>query len=491
MKKEKFMTAFWKATLKAVGFPLKEIALDTRLDEPGYRRITEDDSKGLDIIQRTRQLRIVFKLYLTNFLARTMVDTINDFVFGNGFTFSISSSIKNFSKRQIKFAEQICSDFWKVNKLDLKLKKKGTDLSLNGMLLLPAFVNEVDGSVKLGFVDPLNLEEVKTNPLNIEEVIALELKNKGFELGTKTLTVIKTKEEKEFANDEDFELLSGEAFFFAINNVSNQPEGVSDLLVAADMLDMFHHLLINILNHTELSYLYFEDVEIEDGTPEEIEEYEKEHPIGEGGSRRVHNKKVQHKLVTPDIKAHNSAEIVRLFKNLTLMSKRMPEHWFTEGGETNLATAVAQGTPIMKLLEERQEYWKYIIEEILTFVLHKAYKKKQGFAFSKKELQSLKIEVTAPEVEQKNMQSITEALDKISDIIEKAVGNKWVSRETAGRWFRSYPDLIGFNIDEKTEKATIEEENSEETPEDDTNKPKPVNKNGVPPKIKKKEIETV
>ena len=51
------------------------------LDEPGYRRITERDIKGLDVITRDRQLKIVYNLYLTNPFAKTMVDTINDFVF--------------------------------------------------------------------------------------------------------------------------------------------------------------------------------------------------------------------------------------------------------------------------------------------------------------------------------------------------------------------------------------------------------------------------
>ena len=461
MKKPNLFKKVFRKVADKIVSTLSEVSLDTEYDEPGYRRITEDDAKGLDIVQRDRQLRIVFKLYLTNFLARTIVDTINDFVFGNGFTFTIESKNKRFPKRRMKVAQEICNDFWKVNKLDLKLKKKGGDLSLNGMLLMPAFVNEVDGSVKLGFVDPLNINKVITNPYNIEDVMQVDLKPKDFTTENPSLTIIRKKEEKEFVDDADFELLDGEAFFFTINNVSNQPEGISDLLTTADMLDMFQHLLENILNHSELSYLYFEDIKIIGADEKQIKAYKKNNPIGKGGSRRIHNEKVEHELVTPDIKASNSAEIVRMFKNLVLMSKRMPEMWFTEGGETNLATATAQGTPIYKLLEERQEYWKYIIEEMLTFVLHKAFNKKQGFEFSKEELLSLEVKVSASEVEQTNMQIISEALIKVVDIIQKAVTNKWISEETAGKWFRSYPDLIGFDIDDTTEKIQLEKEAEE------------------------------
>jgi hypothetical protein len=49
-------------------------------------------------------------------------------------------------------------------------------------------------------------------------------------------------------------------------------------------------------------------------------------------------------------------------------------------------------------------------------------------------------------------------LTKIAGILEQAENNKWLSRETSGRIFRSMTDMIGYDITEEDEAARIEKE---------------------------------
>lgn len=44
------------------------------------------------------------------------------------------------------------------------------DKGINGMLILPAFVNKFNGEVKLGFIDPTQMDKVITNPMNVKEI---------------------------------------------------------------------------------------------------------------------------------------------------------------------------------------------------------------------------------------------------------------------------------------------------------------------------------
>jgi len=455
------MNILQRAISKVTGFDkfldlrLKQVseAYVNTLEEPGFRKITERELKGLDMITRDKQLKIVFNLYLTNPFAKTIIDTINDFVFGDGFNYDVIAP-DGTPKYKVEQSKKILDDFWNKNKLDLRLEKKGLDLSLNGMLIQPVFINEHGGEVRLGFVDPQNLDTVNADPMNIEEIQSVKLK--GVMSGQpKTLEVIKINESN--VQSESYGLLEGECFFFAINNVSNQPEGISDLLVSADTVDMLGQLLFNILKHSEMSYRTVEHVTLEGFSDEQINAWKSKNPRPKAGARYVTNEKVKIEEKTPDIKANNSAEIVRLFKNIVLLSKRLPEHWFADGGNTNLATAVEQGTAIFRMLKNRQQYWVYILEQILTFVLHQAYiKKKEGFNVTKEDLlNKLKVKIIVPEFETKNLEKVSDSINKIADFLDKAVTAGHMTKETAGKIYRGLCDLFGYDVDEKTESQKL------------------------------------
>lgn len=425
-------------------------------DDYEYRRLSDMNVKGLNPITRDRQLEIVYALFLKNGLAKRILEIRNDFIFGDGFKYAVTG--KDLSEEKLKQAQEVLDEFWEINRMDLRFEKKGFDLSLNGMLILPVFINKVNGQVKLGFIDPKNAERVVTNPLNVEDIVKIKLK--GIASGNKprTLDVIRLNDD---LKNSDFGLMDGECFYFAINNVSNQPEGVSDLLGSADWLDMLDQLLYNTLQFVNVLSKYFQDVELQGADDRKIEEWKKQNPITQNLARFVHNEKVKFSILSPDINNADPSGIVRLYKNIVLGSQGYPEHWFADGGNTNLATAVEQGTPIMRQLKNRQQYIIYILQTMLRFALHKAYNTREGFTLTKDELGRVVINIIAPEFERRDFDRIGQGLAKITGILEQAENNKWLSRETAGRIFRSMADMIGYDITEEDEKAMIEKEKSE------------------------------
>ena len=333
--------------------------------------------------------------------------------------------------------------------MDLRFEKKGFDLSLNGMLIMPVFVNRINGSVKLGFIDPKNIDKVLTNPMNVEEITELKLKSTGSSVnsvssGRKSrLSVIKLNED---INDINYGLLDGDCFYFAINNVSNQPEGVSDLLGSADWLDMLDRLLYNTLQFVNALSKYFQDVELAGADEKRIEDWKKKNPVSQNLSRFVHNEKVKYTILTPNINNADPSEIVRLYKNIVLGSQGFPEHWFADGGNTNLATAVEQGTPIMRQLKNRQQYIIYILQTMLRFALHKAYGRREGFTLTKDELNKININIIAPEFERKDFNKIGDGMKKIGDLLEQAEKQSWLTKEESGKIFRSVLDMIGYDL---------------------------------------------
>jgi len=261
----------------------------------------------------------------------------------------------------------------------------------------------------------------------------------------KRLRVIRINED---VNDVNFGLLDGHCFYFAINNVSNQPEGVSDLLASADWLDMLDKLLYNALQFFNALSKYFQDVELTGADEKRIEEWKKKNPITNTLSRFVHNEKVKYTILTPNINGSDPSQIVRLYKNIVLGSQGFPEHWFADGGNTNLATAVEQGTPIMRQLKNRQQYIIYILQQILRFALHKAYGKREGFTLTKDELSRININIIAPDFERKDFSSIGDGMKKIADLLQQAEKQNWLSKDTSGKIFRSILDMIGYDVEE-------------------------------------------
>jgi hypothetical protein len=425
-------------------------------DEWNYRRLSDTNVKGLNPISRDRQLEIVYSLFLKNGLAKRILEIRNDFIFGDGFKYAITG--KDLSEEKIIQVKEVIDEFWELNQMDLRFEKKGFDLSLNGMLVLPVFVNRINGQVRLGFIDPKNIDKVITNPLNAEEIVKIKLKGMGFNSRQRTLDVIKISDD---AKNPNYGLLDGECFYFAINNVSNQPEGVSDLLGSADWLDMLDQMLFNTLQFVNALSKYFQDVELTGADDKKIEEWKKRNPISQNLARFVHNDKVKFSVLTPNLNNADPSEIVRLYKNIVLGSQGYPEHWFADGGNTNLATAVEQGTPIMRQLKNRQQYIIYILQNLLRFSLHMAFNTREGFNLTKDELNRVIINIIAPEFERKDFNKIGDGLIKIGDLLSQAEEHNWLSKETSGRIFRSIVDIIGYDIVEEDELNSIKKEKNQ------------------------------
>ena len=138
-------------------------------DEYEYRRLSDINAKGLNPIARDRQLEIVYSLFLKNGLAKRILEIRNDFIFGDGFKYALTGS--GISENKLKQVKEVIDEFWEINNMDLRFEKKGFDLSLNGMLILPVFVNRINGQVKLGFIDPKNIDKVITNLLDRKSVV--------------------------------------------------------------------------------------------------------------------------------------------------------------------------------------------------------------------------------------------------------------------------------------------------------------------------------
>lgn len=418
-------------------------------DDWKYRRLTGKSDKDLPQFQRDKLLRIAYWLYLSNPIARRILELTKEYVVGEGITFQAAE----------EEVQEVLKAHWNdpVNNWDLKQHNKILELGLYGEQIYPVFVNNVSGHVRLGYIDPLMVKQVKTDPDNIEIAREIVLKS-GPGRNELRLPVISLDEDP---SSDSFGRLVGlnpvpdkgpaGVLFFAINKVSNATRGVSDLACLADWLDIYDQTLFGAAERAQLASAFVWDVKLEGFNEEQIQAWIKNNASPKPGSLRAHNEKVQWNAVAPELNAQDIAGHVRTIKNHLLGGAGFPEHWFADGGNVNRATALSMGDPTLKKLTARQRYFKYMIKHIFRFVLDQAV-----IAGRLPRDIDLSFSVDMPELSIKDMGKIAAVMNQTSAALAIARDNQWVSDGTARRIFAMLAGQLGVEVDPNQEAQQLQ-----------------------------------
>jgi hypothetical protein len=206
--------------------------------EPAFRRLTKvRNDRDLLPIEQQRQTEIALFLYDSNPLAKRIVDLVNSFVTGDGFTYMAKHPK----------VMKVLDKFWHdpVNDWPLKQLDRFRQMSLLGEALWPVAVRRTDGRVRVGYVDPANIEEIIPDPYNPEIALTACIRagyhvDGATELPTRYSLV--NLDERHLAPSSgrlNFYPEPYGAFYFAINKPSNATRGRSDLITVFDWLDLY------------------------------------------------------------------------------------------------------------------------------------------------------------------------------------------------------------------------------------------------------------
>lgn len=409
---------------------VKEAVVSGRKEDEGWRSITEDTRRDLTPLTQERMQEIAFHLYEINPMAHRILEMTKDFVVGEGISFTAEDPE----------VEKVLTEFWKdpVNAWNLKQGQRVMELGLYGEQFYPVAVNDVNGKVRMGYLDPSAVARVVADPQNVE--IIRQVKRKG--------TMTQVQKTYEVVNlDEDlksktYEYLTGDIFFFAINKVANSLRGRSDLFCLADWIDGYDQFLFNRLERSHLMNVFLWDVTLEGYNQTQIDDWLKEQGLPKPASMRAHNEKVKWSAVVPELGAHDASEEAKLFRNMILGGAGYPPHWFAGGEGITRATALEMSTPVMKRLKTRQRYFKYMIELIFLFVIHQA--------IIHKELDKdvdRRFTVALPKLLEKDIYTLSLGLKFIMEALAKGMEKKWITEKDARRIYAYMMSQLGLEIE--------------------------------------------
>lgn len=372
-----------------------------------------------------------YYLYKTNPLAMAAIEIMTDFVVGEGFTFEATG------KLQDEFEK-----FWNNpnNNWEIRQENKVRELGLYGNQYYTVAVNQFTGRVELGYIDPARVKDVHFLRGNTEVIDRIELwpetmagKSEG-----EMLPVIRE------VTDERGTRLEGKVFYFSVNRVSNAKFGTSDLLSSFEWMDIYDQFLFNAAERTLLQDAYVWDYEWQGLSEQEIKKKSRAYRHApKPGSSRHHNEKVKIQAIGPNHNGNQNTKIMAdLIKMYAIMGMRIPEHWLSDGGDVNFATAKAMGTPIFKMLRRRQKLWVAQLDLIFRFVAERLL----AARLIDQEEFDAGWKINASEISVEDHVERASTLNTVGQSLALAETSGWLTQAQAADTYKSTATRLGIEI---------------------------------------------
>ncbi|HWP85685.1 MAG TPA: hypothetical protein VNN17_10875, partial [Terriglobia bacterium] len=405
-----------------------------------------------------RMQQVAYYLYLVNPLAHRIVEFTMNYCVGDGVTIEAEDPA----------VARLLQEFWhdRVNDLDHMLPESVKELGIFGEQCWLAAVNPVNGRVRLGYLDPAEIEaiewgELRTGrigdaaeePLAVSVPVAVVRRAAAAGTAPRRLRIVRMEEDPD---SPAYGRLTGDCFYFAINKARSASRGVSDLYAIADYLDGYDKMLFGMIDRVGFSNAFIWDVLLKGATQETVAQWLKEQRPPRPGSLRVHNEQVEWKAVAPNLGASDFNEAARVIKNMNLAGAGFPEHWFAEGGNVNRATALEMGEPTLRTLLQRQGYVASMLRAVLDFVIDQAVA-----AGTLPETASRRYTVQMPEMSIRQFGQAAQAVAQVSTAVVELRKAGLIDRQTAQRMVERVALQLGVEMDLSDMARRLEEEKAE------------------------------
>jgi hypothetical protein len=211
-------------------------------EDAKFQRITSPQTlRDLNPLMHDRMQQVCFFLAVTTPFGKRIVEIITSYVVGERFKVICEDPA----------AQAVVDRFWddEINNMEQTVQEICNELTIFGEFCCPVVVNPVDGFVRLGYIDPMQIDVIEygkmKSPGGDQEVsfpVAVRLRKEVGVPDQKRLNIIRTQED---VNSPEYGYLSGDTFYFAINKSKSASRGISELFSLADWIDVFDQMIFD------------------------------------------------------------------------------------------------------------------------------------------------------------------------------------------------------------------------------------------------------
>jgi hypothetical protein len=431
--------------------PMQEDAYWGRIvsggEEDFYWRRLSDTFFQKDVILSTylEIHNLCYEAYNANPLAFSIIELTTSFVLGEGITVSASN----------RRVQQIIEDFWHhpENRMDERIYSLCTELSLYGEQFIHFFVNKYDGSVVIRQIDPSLIDQIETDPEDIEKPLRYHRRpiaqTSMNDAAHRTPGIVGKLDTAQPQDTQGTWFKAGdEVIHIAINKVSNAKRGKSDLATLLPWLRRYKDWLTDRVRINKFKTAFLWDVKLHGADKKTIDRKRMEYTRPpEPGSVIIHNDAETWSAIDPKINANDASEDGRAIKLMVAIGATLPEHYLSDGDNGNRATASEMSLPTLLKFKRRQRVMRYMLQVIIDRVLKEAQK-----AGKLSPHISLAYEITFPEIDSSEHNTLAQGMQWLVPALQTAKSQGWISDETAMKIMFEY---CGEEVDVHEELSRI------------------------------------
>ena len=390
-----------------------------------WRPLTAQPDRALPVLTQERGRELAFHAWTGNPLGRRMIEMLVAYVMGDGVRIRASEPA----------VQAVIDRFWNdpVNKMDARLKDFVRSLFVFGETFFPLFVNEANGTVRLGYIDPAKVAGValdENNALVIDRVMV------------RGSVETKPRELKHVRFDDETGLREGEIIMWSVNRAPNASRGSSDLLPVVDWLDGLDTFLIAALDRIQTQNCVAWDLQVEGASRKDLSKLLKSLPPPRPNMIRAHNQRTKWNAVSPNIQGDDLTEFGKMLKVWIGIGLGFPPHWLGEPGDSNRATASESGQPVIETLKGRQGEVKGEVAELIDFVIDRAIAAGQLAPSVDRTFDVVMSTIWAQQTDR-----IASATVSLSSSLGEAQTQGWISQDEAGAIFRYSVGQLGIDLE--------------------------------------------
>ena len=388
-------------------------------------------------------------LYQKNPIGRRFIDLPVHYCVGTDFDMKIKVfkiNLKTGEREDTKRTDvqNLWDEFYTdpINRLDRDKQLFIASYYVNGELLIPVVVNPI-GKVRIGYIDPSHVDEIKYKNENTRLPETIWVKGE-YAFDKKSYKVINYDLD---IKSPTYGKMVGEIFYFKANTLLGLRRGYPELIESADWLDGLDQFLWNNLEGSVYRNSFFLQ-EIREGISEEQLKNLPIEPIPPSGIKKITNEKVKYNMINPDLKAHDVTELLKMYRQMIVAGKGYPSHWFDAGESTNRATAYAQAEPAIVTLKAKQDQIKYIFKDIARFVIDQAIiAGRIKLIDNEDEKEVIDMQVSMAALDKKEIETLAGTFNQTIQALMVAVDNNWVSEDNAKRLVDNILTQMGVEVD--------------------------------------------
>lgn len=413
---------------------------------------------------RLKILATMAQLWDANPLARRMVMRLVNYVVGDGVKLVATNGEEGSEERQK--VQDVLDRFWSDgrNQMDRRLPRWLAAYFTYGELCLRATQNPANGLVRLAYVSPEQVFDVKSEEDDIEQLKTIVLQPAGAssERDYLKLDAIRVQEDPTTGKDR-YGRLDGEAFYWAANVLPDMVRGRPSQLVVADILDADEQAVWNGLERGALANAFVWDVTHEGRTEAEIAAWQGANGgVPKPGSVVAHNEKVKWQALSVDLKTGDSIAQHDLLVGIAAMALGMPAMWFTAQSDPNRANGENLTGPTLRDMTAVQKEVRAIVEDIGFLALDAAVR--AGVLSADLETRkALRVELA-----ELSTNDTAVGAAALGGIVAAGMAGKdanLMSDDLARRMVRMVASQLGIEVDEEKEDELLEKAKEEKAAE--------------------------